>query len=142
MEFKVGDRVRIKKNDIVGCVREATILERSCSLNLIYYELEFVYAVISENRVYVNLKEEDLELIEKFKEPTPIEELEKRIEKLEKSVFKELVDKETPMKVIEKLDNVPVSYERFRKCPKCEDLVTRMYLYCPYCGQKLDWSEE
>lgn len=55
--------------------------------------------------------------------------------------LQELVDKETPMKVIEKLE-VPVSYEQYRKCPKCENLVSRMWLYCPDCGQKLDWSEE
>ena len=57
------------------------------------------------------------------------------------SVFKELVDKETPMKVTEKLD-APVSYEQYRKCPKCKDVVVRMHSYCPFCGQKLDWSED
>ena len=96
MEFKVGDRVKIKKNDIVGCIREVTLEQGSCDLNLIYYELKFVYAVISENRVYVNLKEEDLELIEKFKEPTSIEQLEQRIEKLEKEAFKPVVEHDKP----------------------------------------------
>jgi hypothetical protein len=55
--------------------------------------------------------------------------------------LQELVDKETPMKVTEKLD-APVSYEQYRKCPKCKDAVARMYSYCPFCGQKLDWSWE
>ena len=88
-EFKVGDRVRIKKNDIVGCIYEMTILEnRGFGLDVTYYEMKYIYSVISEDRVYINLKEEDLELIDKFKEPTPIEELEQRIEKLEKEVFK------------------------------------------------------
>lgn len=55
--------------------------------------------------------------------------------------LQELVNKETPMKVTEKLD-APVSHEQYRKCPKCKDLVARMYSYCPFCGQKLDWSDE
>lgn len=35
-------------------------------------------------------------------------------------------------------------YMRRGICPNCKDErgVTNTYVYCPYCGQKLDWSEE
>ena len=49
--------------------------------------------------------------------------------------LQELVDKETPMKVI-----------HFHHCPKCEANVSdEMSLdkhYCSNCGQKIDWSDE
>lgn len=56
-------------------------------------------------------------------------------------VLQELVDKETPMKVVEKWED-STNYEQFHKCPKCKDIVVRVCLYCPFCGQHLDWSEE
>lgn len=58
-------------------------------------------------------------------------------------ILKELVEKETPKKPIYKRDN-----NRY-VCGNCEERFpyTRdgidqyMYHYCPYCGQKADWSD-
>lgn len=58
-----------------------------------------------------------------------------------KKVLQELVDKETPMKAVEQWEDLN-SCEQYYKCPKCKLIVSRMCLYCPFCGQKLDWSEE
>lgn len=27
-------------------------------------------------------------------------------------------------------------------CPNCQDPINKAYQYCPYCGQKLDWSKD
>lgn len=57
------------------------------------------------------------------------------------SVFKELVDKETPMKVkMKKFDNEEYGVY----CPKCNSGLSFHWKmkYCPSCGQHLDWSEE
>lgn len=54
--------------------------------------------------------------------------------------LKELVDKETPIKV--------KPYPEFKKyfhvarCPKCERIVEIDDIYCRECRQKLDWSDE
>jgi DNA-directed RNA polymerase subunit RPC12/RpoP len=59
------------------------------------------------------------------------------------NIMKELVERDTPMKVI-KTQNW--SYH----CPKCKDEIEvndvdfdskQVYRYCYYCGQKLDWGE-
>lgn len=71
------------------------------------------------------------------------------------NLLQKLIDKEKPMK--------PIIYNINQfKCPKCEkqikgqkmlyNLKTNRFdekcttktekVYCPYCGQKLDWSEE
>ena len=105
-EFKVGDRVRIKKNDIVGCIYEMTILEnRGFGLDVTYYEMKYIYSVISEDRVYINLKEEDLDLIEKFKDPTPLDQLEQRIKKLES--FFDVVDMPKPSDIFRANKELP-----------------------------------
>lgn len=70
------------------------------------------------------------------------------------TILQELVDKETPMK--------PIVYNLNQfKCPKCKkqikgqkmlyNMETKRFdkkcvwkcrkVYCPYCGQKLDWSD-
>jgi hypothetical protein len=55
------------------------------------------------------------------------------------NTIKELVDKETPMKV--------KPYPEFKKyfniarCSKCERIVEIDDIYCRECGQKLDWSD-
>lgn len=60
-------------------------------------------------------------------------EIEERYRK-NKDYLQELVDKETPMKVVDK------SGSGF--CPKCKEELTRYGdCYCGNCGQKLDWSE-
>lgn len=53
------------------------------------------------------------------------------------AVIKELVDKETPMKLKPNGEN----------CGNCNELVYREYEkqcdnYCDGCGQKLDWTSE
>ena len=51
-------------------------------------------------------------------------------------VLQELVDKETPMKVI-----IPKEID-FAYCPKCnEKILLGKPNYCCHCGQKLDWSD-
>lgn len=54
--------------------------------------------------------------------------------------LQELVDKETPMNAVEQWEDLN-SCEKYYKCPKCKLIVSRMCLYCPFCGQKLDWSD-
>ena len=55
----------------------------------------------------------------------------------EVDILQELVDKETPMKVIKHLNN-------FYRCENCDELFQNFHYqnYCPNCGQKLDWSVE
>lgn len=52
-------------------------------------------------------------------------------------VLKELVDKATPKKPIQKAAGRKV-------CPNCERSTAREVSprYCSVCGQRLDWSEE
>ena len=58
-----------------------------------------------------------------------------------KQVLQELVNRATPMKVLTfnsrkfEYDIHPVL------CPDCKNLLYETYLYCPYCGRKLEWSE-
>lgn len=52
--------------------------------------------------------------------------------------LQELVDKETPMKVKHNVDWIWHKYG----CGSCDNELDWKFLYCPYCGQKLDWSEE
>ena len=53
------------------------------------------------------------------------------------NAFKELVDKETPMKAIkEKVEN----YDYINiSCPKCNEPVLWGY-YCAFCGQKIEFD--
>lgn len=55
--------------------------------------------------------------------------------------LQELVDKETPKKVIQFTSEITNSEEAytFHTCPKCRMLLSND-IYCPKCGQKLDWS--
>ena len=54
--------------------------------------------------------------------------------------LQELVDKETPKKIVQKQVKHWIDYH----CPSCNHKLRRdtQYKYCPHCGQKLDWSEE
>ena len=50
---------------------------------------------------------------------------------------------ETPMKVIEFTSEITNSEEAytFYTCSKCRMLLSND-IYCPKCGQKLDWGDE
>lgn len=59
-------------------------------------------------------------------------------------LLQELVDKETPEKPF--YDGVPTEdgeEVEIRVCPNCCETVNFIvnFPYCPYCGQKLDWSD-
>lgn len=49
------------------------------------------------------------------------------------SEFRELKEKATAKKVVDKL--------MYLECPNCGDVGIEDCGYCPCCGQKLDWSE-
>lgn len=53
------------------------------------------------------------------------------------AILKELVDKATPKKPMQKAAGRTV-------CPNCERSIAREVSprYCSVCGQRLDWSEE
>lgn len=61
------------------------------------------------------------------------------------SVFKELVDKETPMKVNEFITEQdpfnPKDTWEFPICPNCKDEVGSACKYCYHCGQKIYFGE-
>lgn len=54
-----------------------------------------------------------------------------------------LIDKETPKRVIKFTSEITNSEEAysFYTCPKCRMLLSND-VYCPKCGQRIDWSEE
>ena len=49
-------------------------------------------------------------------------------------IFNELVERATPKKP-------ELLYPQVYECPVCNDSLLRSNLYCPSCGQALDWSE-
>lgn len=63
---------------------------------------------------------------------------------VDRSVFQELVDRATSMKVSEYTTYQdpfePSERYQLPLCPKCKDELGGEYKYCPYCGQKLGWS--
>lgn len=63
-------------------------------------------------------------------------------DKLWKNTLQNLVDKETPKKVIHKHKEYvfPSAYRLSGKCPNCKNHVDENK-YCNICGQKLDWSD-
>ena len=87
-EFKVGDRVRIIENDFEGVIDEVMTWEMRDYSNPNEGDYDYRYKVSNKNKFYTNLTNNELELIEASKELT-LEELEKRIEKLEKCVMGE-----------------------------------------------------
>ena len=69
------------------------------------------------------------------------------------NIIQELVDKETPMKVIANPSGKSKRYKYL--CPNCKDYLfeansqtmrfmkdEKRYNHCAYCGQKIDWSDE
>ena len=119
-EFKVGDRVRIKSENLIG-----TIIEISASG--VWFDIETrtnktakFYDISVGNKNYI-VRDYDLELIERgiTQDQIKLEELEQRIEKLEKEVFKpvEIHDrpKETKPSLLSEderviLRNIPKKY--------------------------------
>lgn len=59
------------------------------------------------------------------------------------AILQELVDKETPKKVLNKHKEYvfPEAYRFSGRCPNCKNHVDENR-YCNRCGQKLDWSDE
>lgn len=55
--------------------------------------------------------------------------------------IQELVDKETPMKPINKY-KIDFGIGNCGDCLKCESLVNYQMTYCSGCGQRIDWSED
>ena len=54
--------------------------------------------------------------------------------------FRAEVEKQKAKKVI---DNMPTDDDVWYQCPTCKgDLTNIRGFHCPYCGQKLDWSDE
>lgn len=63
------------------------------------------------------------------------------IEKEKEDEIEEALKRNEPMKVdLETKYALPYS-RTYYKCPKCDVTIERWYNYCPYCGQKLDWSD-
>lgn len=57
-------------------------------------------------------------------------------------ILKELVDKETPMKVNMEDYHLEDEYEYpIYNCAKCGKHLNDEDSYCRHCGQKLDWSD-
>lgn len=58
-------------------------------------------------------------------------------------LLKELVDKATPTKAIQKENKDVDGYIYYeRVCPNCKKYVDKYAEYCIFCNQKLDWSDE
>lgn len=63
-------------------------------------------------------------------------------------IIKELVDKSAPMKVdlstkrLEDYTGEDCYFRPYYDCPKCEEEIEKDVIYCPYCGQALDWSKD
>ena len=86
MEFKVGDRVRIIEGGFEGTIEEVVRVDHPhYSYNS--GEYSYMYRVADKYKYFHGLDANELELIEASKQST-LEELEQRIEKLEKEVFK------------------------------------------------------
>lgn len=128
MEFKVGDRVRIVEKGITGTIYEVEELVLGACLDITVgeYEITNIYKVRDGLKIYINLKEKDLELIEKAKEPTTLEELlkEKHIEKFPK--LKKLKD---------------LTFEEYKKWTR-KNCTNTKCSECPFKYASCDVNEE
>jgi hypothetical protein len=87
-EFKVGDRVRMIEGGFEGTIEEVVRVDHPhYSYNS--GEYSYMYRVADKYKYFHGLDANELELIEKAKEPTTLEDLDQRIEKLEKCVMGE-----------------------------------------------------
>ena len=95
MEFKVGDRVRMIEGGFEGTIEEVVRVDHPhYSYNS--GEYSYMYRVADKYKYFHGLDANELELIEASKQLT-LEELEQRIEKLEKEVFKPIVIHDRPI---------------------------------------------
>ena len=59
-------------------------------------------------------------------------------------------DRETPMKVIKSnykyktvdIETNEIYYYDASKCPNCDKWLTKIYKYCPHCGQRITEKED
>lgn len=121
MEFKVGDRVRVIDNGEKDCFGLVGTIERTAMdfMDTLYYEVnigkELLYAFWGNQlELYVEKEEDFIALDNKnqqvrvlTKEQIKLEELEQRIEKLEKEAFKPLTIKDGIKKSLE--ENLKIS---------------------------------
>lgn len=76
---------------------------------------------------------------------TLIEDKVRRADRGNVKILQELVDKETPMKVLILKKQYEVETEMYRnygECPKCNHSNLIGQYRCDECGQKLDWSDK
>ena len=93
-EFKVGDRVRVIEGGFEGTIEEVVRVDHPhYSYNS--GEYSYMYRVADKYKYFHGLDANELELIEASKQST-LGELEQRIEKLEKEVFKPVVEHDKP----------------------------------------------
>ena len=54
--------------------------------------------------------------------------------------IKRLKERDEPMAIIEQTLISPVDYKRTKhyRCPRCGDIISLTYKFCPQCGQALD----
>lgn len=55
-------------------------------------------------------------------------------------ILEELVNKATKKKPKSRFNEWAYLY--VYNCPICNNWLPQQTLYCPYCGQRLDWSDE
>ena len=89
---------------------------------------------------------EALNFLSQFEKPNA-EEFGKDFVKVNTNILQELVDKETPMRVLVEVWDLSSTDEKDILCPKCNALLgtTEEHYesnYCYDCGQRLDWSDE
>ena len=96
-EFKVGDRVKIKSENLIGKIREISVSGVWFDIETRTNKTTKFYDISVGNKNYI-VRDYDLELIESAvtNEQIKLDLLEQRIEKLEKEVFKPIVMHDRP----------------------------------------------
>ncbi len=58
------------------------------------------------------------------------------------SQIEEALKRNEPMKVdLKTMYGLPYS-GTYYDCPKCDKVIGKYHNYCPYCGQRFDWSDD
>ena len=100
---------------------------------MIKYKEALNYIAINSLSLLINQGNKDNELIDWHYESV--------------NLLQELIDKETPMKVINEMYEYPVTNRtkmvKGFECPNCHQRLHTRYKrpYCAECGQKLDWGD-